>query len=601
MATAIDPDDSLFAAEQRGDAGGGDRPWWQRSINLDDKLSFGTPTVMVTVLVNIFGIVIFMRMGWIVGTAGVSGALALLAISVITVLVTVFSAIGICQRCQVQSGGIYFLISHVLGCQIGGAISLVYVFGQAVGSSLVAVGFGESVARLFDSDSQIVIKLISIVTIIAVTAINVAGVQHAVRAVTVLLICVGIAASDFVLGGLFGSKEVDGVGGWNKTRLSENWDSHYEEIDCAALGFDYKAGRQTFFSLFGVLFANFLGVLAGVNMGGELQNPYKNIAKGELSAIGVSAVGCFLFILTFGASVDRNMLLCDTLVGERVSLTKLFFLAGIYIASLSSLTAGLIGTPRVLQGIAAEGFIPSLNALAANSDVNGNSPVKATIVLTVVSIIFVLVGDLNYLAILSTLPFLFTYAAVNWAYVSLAMSTDFKELKNQLTTDTSRPINNSQNYGSNNNMANAQNDLNQLFPERQAGQNVVDIGAGGDFYSPFTNRYVAFCGAVVNILICFLVNFWMSVAHVIAIAAIYYHINKKCPAIHSGISEFSVLHMIQTVLRGDAPLSQSEGNSSLLVGGVATGPRMDVEASRLNEDNEDYAHRKQYHHAENID
>lgn len=103
------------------------------------------------------------------GTAGVGGALALLAISVIIVLVTVFSAIGICQRCHVQSGGIYFLISHVLGAQFGGAISLVYIFGQAVGSSLVAVGFGESLARLFGTESMFVIKLFSILTILAVT------------------------------------------------------------------------------------------------------------------------------------------------------------------------------------------------------------------------------------------------------------------------------------------------------------------------------------------------------------------------------------------------------------------------------------------------
>lgn len=156
----------------------------------------------------------------------------------------------------------------------------------------------------------------------------------------------------------------DGVGGWNKAQLSENWESHYEQINCTALGFEYDAGPQTFFSLFGVLFANFLGVLTGVNMGGELQNPYKNIAKGELSAIAISTIGCFIFIITFGASVERSMLLCDTLVGERVSITKFLFLSGIYIASLSSLTAGLIGTPRVLQGIAAEGFIPTLNFLS---------------------------------------------------------------------------------------------------------------------------------------------------------------------------------------------------------------------------------------------
>jgi potassium/chloride transporter 8 len=335
-------------------------------------------------------------------------------------------------------------------------------------------------------------------------------------------------------------------------------------------------------------------------MGGELQNPYKNIAKGELSAIGISTIGCILFIITFGASVQRDMLLCDTLVGEKVSITKLLFLSGIYIASLSSLTAGLIGTPRVAAAIASEGFIPLLNPLAIGDETTNNNPIRATLVLTTISIVFVLLGDLNYLAILSTLPFLFTYATVNYAYVSLAMSTDLKELKSQIAgQDSQQPKTITTDYGSSHNLA--RDNLNALFPERQESQldsNFTNMGAGNYFYSPFTNRYVALCGAVINILICFLINFWMSIVHVIAIALLYYHIGQRCPTINTGVSEFSVRHMFQVVAKGDVPVQQT-GKDTLLIGGTATGPNFNIDASRLNDDNEDYAHRKQYHHSEN--
>lgn len=50
--------------------------------------------------------------------------------SVCIALVTVLSAIGICERCRVESGGIYFLLSHVLGSRFGGSIGLLYCFGQ---------------------------------------------------------------------------------------------------------------------------------------------------------------------------------------------------------------------------------------------------------------------------------------------------------------------------------------------------------------------------------------------------------------------------------------------------------------------------------------
>ncbi len=64
------------------------------------------------------------------GTAGIANAILLLIICTSLALITVLSAVGICERCQIQSGGVYFLIAHVLGGRIGGAIGLLYVFGQ---------------------------------------------------------------------------------------------------------------------------------------------------------------------------------------------------------------------------------------------------------------------------------------------------------------------------------------------------------------------------------------------------------------------------------------------------------------------------------------
>jgi len=42
----------------------------------------------------------------------------------------VLSAIGICERCKVESGGVYFLLSYVLGSRIAAAVGLLYCFGQ---------------------------------------------------------------------------------------------------------------------------------------------------------------------------------------------------------------------------------------------------------------------------------------------------------------------------------------------------------------------------------------------------------------------------------------------------------------------------------------
>ena len=45
-------------------------------------------------------------------------------------MIAVLSAIGVCERCRVSSGGVYFLLAHVLGGKIGASVGVLYCFGQ---------------------------------------------------------------------------------------------------------------------------------------------------------------------------------------------------------------------------------------------------------------------------------------------------------------------------------------------------------------------------------------------------------------------------------------------------------------------------------------
>lgn len=99
-------------------------------------------------------------------------------------------------------------------------------------------------------------------------------------------------------------------------------------------------------------------------MGTNLQNPLKDIAEGELSALAASFGLCFAFVLILGSGVDRYALLCDFMISERISFTKIFFISGLYISCLSSILSSTLGTSRVIQGIASEGLVPILNSFA---------------------------------------------------------------------------------------------------------------------------------------------------------------------------------------------------------------------------------------------
>lgn len=107
--------------------------------------------VFTSVMVNIFSVIIFLRSGWVVAQAGIGLSVLLVfctgnypiylffkilateftfKFAVGIVLVSVLSAIGICERCKVESGGVYFLLSYVLGSRIAAAVGLLYCFGQ---------------------------------------------------------------------------------------------------------------------------------------------------------------------------------------------------------------------------------------------------------------------------------------------------------------------------------------------------------------------------------------------------------------------------------------------------------------------------------------
>ncbi|KAL3993804.1 Amino acid permease family protein [Acanthocheilonema viteae] len=600
-ATIGEPMDSLFSREQL--QSNSSEQWWQKNFLITRPLLFGTwDGVFTTVLVNIFGVIVFLRMGWIVGIGGIINAVILLIICTSLALISVFSAIGICEKCQIQSGGIYFLVSHILGGQIGGAVGLMYAFGQSVATALVVIGFGESVAHFFGIENSIVHKFIAIIALLALTGINMTGVRWVIRLQLILLLFLMLAVIDFYLGTLFKIDIEHGIGQFSVVRFDANMDPMYDGFNCSRIGIDVQQTHQNFFTVFGVFFANFLGVLAGVNMSDDLRNPQLSIPVGELSAIAVSSTIILSFILLLGSLVNRAYLICDTLIAENISLTGFFYLTGLYVSSLSSTIGALLGTPRVIQSIASEGIIPLLNPLAIGHGAN-KSPLRASIVMILIAIIFVLLGDLNQLAILSTMPFLITYAFVNYSYVSLAMSYDLQAV-NKLAATTKYGSMGQFKDGTNNGEEDV-TDLGKLFPERnlhnlptKEESSTFISGESHTWYSVFSNRYISLVGAITNILIILFINFWYALLHLLALAALYYYIGRICPSVSPGISQFSFPHMFKTAFSNFETTNAANFTRIIATKNIASSPEIETAVATLNEENPDYSNRKRYHHAE---
>ena len=124
---------------------GGDTP--------DDELQpekFGTwDGVWARCMANIFGVIMFLRTGWVVGQAGIGQSIAIILLSGFITTLTTMSMSAIATNGDVLGGGAYFLISRSVGPSLGGAIGVLFTLGLTLGVALYTIGFCETmVAQL---------------------------------------------------------------------------------------------------------------------------------------------------------------------------------------------------------------------------------------------------------------------------------------------------------------------------------------------------------------------------------------------------------------------------------------------------------------------
>uniref|UniRef100_A0A8C3S7Z4 Solute carrier family 12 member 8 n=1 Tax=Chelydra serpentina TaxID=8475 RepID=A0A8C3S7Z4_CHESE len=407
------------------------KPWWKIQLFVWEPVLFGTwDGVFTSCMINIFGVVLFLRTGWLVGNTGILMGMFLVSFVVVVALVTVLSGIGVCERCSIGSGGVYSMISTVLGGQVGGTIGLLYIFGQCVAGAMYITGFAESISDLLGFSSTWAVRGISLAVLLGLLGINLAGVKWIIRLQLLLLFLLAVSTLDFVIGSFTHLDPEHGFVGYSKELMFNNTLP------------DYSTG-ESFFTVFGVFFPAATGVMAGFNMSGDLQKPAASIPLGSLAAIGISWFLYIVFVFLLGAICTRESLRYDFMIAEKVSLVGFLFLLGLYISSLASCMGGLYGAPRILQCIAQEKVIPTLAFLGHGKGRN-KTPVAAICLTSLITMAFVFVGQVNILAPIVTINFMLTYIVVDYSYFSVSMSYILQQKPKRTQREESRVVNSSQ-------------------------------------------------------------------------------------------------------------------------------------------------------------
>ncbi|KAK0155092.1 Solute carrier family 12 member 5 [Merluccius polli] len=89
---------------------------------------------------NIFGVILFLRMTWMVGIGGVLGSFIIVFMCCSTTMLTAISMSAIATNGVVPAGGSYYMISRSLGPEFGGAVGICFYLGTTFAGAMYILG-----------------------------------------------------------------------------------------------------------------------------------------------------------------------------------------------------------------------------------------------------------------------------------------------------------------------------------------------------------------------------------------------------------------------------------------------------------------------------
>ncbi|MGD2071434.1 MAG: Na-K-Cl cotransporter, partial [Gemmatimonadota bacterium] len=341
-----------------------------------------TPSIL-----TILGVIMYLRFGWVVGNVGLIGALLIVTLSTSITFLTGLSIAAIATDQRVRTGGAYYMISRSLGIETGGAVGIPLYLAQGLSVALYTVGFAESVANVFPSVDQ---RTVGLITTVLVAGLALTSAKAAIRAQYVIMAAIAVSLVSLVVGSPLEGTTV------------EMW--------------GVPAHRSVpFWQVFAVFFPAVTGIMAGVNMSGDLENPGRAIPRGTFWAIGVGYVIYMGLPVLLASRADASTLVADPLVMRRIAWWGDAILLGVWGATLSSAVGSILGAPRVLQALARDGVLPRPLRWLGTGSGDQDTPRLGTLLTLGIALVAVWFGNLNVIAPILTMFFLTTYGVLNIA------------------------------------------------------------------------------------------------------------------------------------------------------------------------------------------
>jgi amino acid transporter len=412
------------ASVKKGAAASGQRFWYNAMHKLrggghrPGAPGLGTYTgVLIPTCENMWGVLIFLRFFYIVGSAGVWQTFLIVFISFLCAMLTTMSLSAIATNGKIEQGGTYYLISRALGPKLGGAVGLLYYIGVSLLAVLECLGSVEMIVFTFPSlDFVSANRIIGAIILLVLGVLVFFGIKFVSKLGLVFFAIVIYTMLSFYmgLGKAPRGTHVPALTGLSWTTFKGNWSPGYPP-------------GKSFSTAVSLFFPCFTGILSGADRATNLRRPEKSIPQGTLGAIVLSFCMYMSYMGLWAAVAQRDYLLGNTGGGDHAMLYVVREVAypvailtelGIIIASIAQAMQCIIVSPRLLQAIAADGVVPFLGPFSKFS--KQGEPRRALMATTALCLVFAMIGSLDAVAPLVSICFLTCYSALNLSCLVLS-------------------------------------------------------------------------------------------------------------------------------------------------------------------------------------
>jgi len=356
---------------------------------MPQKRKFGTfAGVFTPSILTILGVIMYMRLGWVVGNAGLLGAIVIILIAHVIAVTTGLSVSSVATDKKIGAGGIYYVLSRSMGIPIGGSIGIALFVGTAFSIALYLIGFAESFNAYLGLGTSINdLRFTGTVALFSLTALALISTSAAIKTQFIILAAIVISLISI----FFSSTE------FAPTTIPLFSDENGVPLEV----------------VFAVFFPAVTGFTAGIAMSGDLEDPKKSIPRGTLYAIGVGLLVYIALAVFMAYSIDAELLKTDYNILMKIALFAPAVIAGIWGATLSSALGGILGGPRILQAMSIDKVTPAFFSKGKGAN---NEPVNALFLAFIIAEIGILIGELDIIARVVSMFYLTAYGFINISF-----------------------------------------------------------------------------------------------------------------------------------------------------------------------------------------